>query len=150
MAFTDKRDKVAGVRKIGPGRGLARCEVAAQRQDVADAAVPELIQVRRHFVAAVVDAREVAHRPNPEILLHPRRQIDRRARAATGARDRDEVWVEGLQVRDSAPERGDPGVVFGREELETEGGTLGFEEAVDAHGGSWRIVPPGRRQALAV
>ena len=134
----DERDQLVGVGEAAFGRDEAALpgrRVAAQGEDVADAAVPQVVEDAADLVGGVADAGQVGHRADADLVLDLLDQLDGLLpRAPAGAvGDGDVARLERAQVLDRLVELREARLVLRREELERDGGLALAQDLVDPH-----------------
>ena len=138
MRFANEAHQLGGIpESVGrPWKAaLALRRIAAQRQDVFDAALAQAVENRGDLVAAVADAGQVRHRFDAVLPLDASDEVDglvTRA-AARSVGDRDEARIERAQLLDRAQQRAFPLFGLRREELEGEYRSIGGEKVADQH-----------------
>ena len=138
--FADVADQVDGVVEVGKPAfrrfGQAGGTVATQGEDVFDAVFGEILQRAINVIESLANAGEMRHRFKAELLFDLERDFERagagRASGAVGAGG--ERRAKFAQVRERFQQRGHSFVVLGREELEGDCGSRGFENVADFHG----------------
>src|SRR5579872_3901724 len=109
--------------------------VATQGQYVSDAGRPQLVQHLAQLPDRCPHARQMGHRLEREGLLERLDEIDGSSPSASpGAiRDRNESWIQRLQLGGGLHERRNAFFALRWKELKRETGTLVLEKFVDSH-----------------
>src|SRR5207248_6890787 len=115
---------------------LPRWRIATQRQHIADAAIPEIVEDAPDFVGGVSDAGEMRHRADLLFALDALDELDGLlARApARPVRHRNIARLDRVQLGDGLVKLSEAGVGLGREILKRNSRPAGTQDLVDAHG----------------